>query len=550
MRKLFKFFGYLLLILCILIGCGFIYLYSVATVTPPEVGNTSVLSIQRQQLGKNCFVAGNNWLRKSDSGLWEMYVEGAPFERGYMNGILAKELIHEQEQAFSEQINSIVPSSFYRNFLRYFIGWFNRDLENNITNEFKLEILGVSKSASHEFDYIGTPYQRLMNYHAAHDIGHALQNLALVGCSSFATWNHKSADSSLIIGRNFDFYVGDDFAENKIVQFVNPDSGYKFMMITWGGMTGVVSGMNVKGLTITLNAARSEVPSGSATPISILAREILQYAGNIKDATRIAASRKTFVSESFLIGSAADNKAVSIEITPDTLVVYDPQSDHIICTNHYQSKFLGNTTSNQAQKEESASVYRENRMSQLIDTLTLNNPEKTVGILRDKSGLNNTFIGYGNEKSVNQLIAHHAIVFEPGKLRFWISSQPWQLGAFMCYDLNKIFSMNGLKNDIETRDSSFTIPADSFLTTKGFSDFIAFRNMKSQLLKGNEIDPRKLVELNPEYYHSYVLAGDYLYKRKNYSEAKTYYKTALTKEIATIPEKKYILAQIQKLSSP
>jgi len=550
MRKLFKFFGYLLLILCILIGGGFIYLYSVATVTPPEVGNTSVLSIQRRQLGTNCFVDGNNWLRKSESGLWEMYVEGDPFERGYMNGILAKELIHEQEQAFSEQISQIVPSSFYRNFLRYFIGWFNRDLENNITNEFKLEILGVSKSASHEFDYIGTPYQRLMNYHAAHDIGHALQNLALVGCSSFATWNQKSADSSLIIGRNFDFYVGDQFAENKIVQFVNPDSGYKFMMITWGGMTGVVSGMNVKGLTITLNAARSEVPSGSATPISILAREILQYAGNIKEATRIAASRKTFVSESFLIGSAADNKAVSIEITPDTLVVYDPGSDHIICTNHYQSKFLGNTQSNQDQMHESSSVYRENRMSQLIDTLTANNPAKTVEILRDKSGLNNSFIGYGNEKSVNQLIAHHAIVFEPGKLRFWISTNPWQLGAFMCYDLNKIFSMNGLESDIETSDNNFTIPPDTFLTTKAFSDFIAFRNMKRLLLKGNEIDPEKLVELNPEYYHSYVLAGDYFYKRKNFNEAKTYYNIALTKEIATMPEKKYILSQIQKLSSP
>ena len=71
-------------------------------------------------------------------------------------------------------------------FLKYFIAWFNRDLDKNVTEEYKLEIFGESQSASPEFDYIGSPYQRLMNYHAAHDIGHALQNMALVGCSSFA----------------------------------------------------------------------------------------------------------------------------------------------------------------------------------------------------------------------------------------------------------------------------------------------------------------------------------------------------------------------------
>ena len=32
-------------------------------------------------------------------------------------------------------------------------------------------------------------------------------------------------DSSMIIGRNFDFFVGDKFAEDKIVAFFNPSNG-------------------------------------------------------------------------------------------------------------------------------------------------------------------------------------------------------------------------------------------------------------------------------------------------------------------------------------
>ena len=85
----------------------------------------------------------------------------------------------------------------------------------------------------------------------------------------------------MIIGRNFDFYVGDKFAEDKIVAFFNPAKGYKFMTVTWGGFIGAVSGMNEKGITVTINAAKSSLPTGSATPVSLVTREILQYAKNI-----------------------------------------------------------------------------------------------------------------------------------------------------------------------------------------------------------------------------------------------------------------------------
>ena len=201
-------------------------------------------------------------------------------------------MVVAQEDYFNEQITKMVPSQSYRNFLKYFIGWFNRNLDKNVTEEYKEEIYGISESASDKYQYIGSNYQRILNYHAAHDIGHALQNMALVGCTSFGTWDAKSADSTMIIGRNFDFYVGDKFARDKIVAFFTPASGYQFMSVTWGGFIGVVSGMNEKGLAVTINAAKSDVPSGSATPVSLVTREILQYAKNISEAIAIAQKQK------------------------------------------------------------------------------------------------------------------------------------------------------------------------------------------------------------------------------------------------------------------
>ncbi len=286
-------------VIVLLFGLLFAYLAWVSKINPPKVSDLSALQLQRKEPDTGLYAIKNSWFRKSNSGLYEMYVEGTPYELGTVNGKLSEELVKKQEDYFSEQINKMIPSKSYLHFLKYFIGWFNRDLPKNVTNEYKQEIYGISQSASEGYKYIGTKYSRILNYHSAHDIGHALQNMMLVGCTSFGTWGSASQDSTMIIGRNFDFWVGDNFAKNKIVEFVNPSLGYKFMSVTWGGFIGVVSGMNEKGLTVTINAAKSSIPSGSATPVSLVAREIVQYAKNIKEAIAIAQKRKMFVSESF-----------------------------------------------------------------------------------------------------------------------------------------------------------------------------------------------------------------------------------------------------------
>ena len=548
-KKILKRLGYVLAVFLLLITALIVYVLSVSNISLPELTAESALQQQRQQPTKGFYTLQNNWFRKSKSGLYELYVEGTPSGRGLANGRLTKELVVRQEDHFAEQISRMIPSDNYRSFLKYFIGWFNRNLDKNVAEEYKQEIYGISQSASEKYQYLGTNYQRILNYHAAHDIGHALQNLALVGCTSFGTWDGKSQDSTMIIGRNFDFYVGDKFAEDKIVEFQNPTQGYKFMTVTWGGFIGAVSGMNEQGLAVTINAAKTKMPSGSATPVSLVTREILQYAKNISEAVAIAKNRKMFVSESFLVASAADNKAVLIEKTPDALDVYDPHKDFIVCTNHFQSKGLVNSKENVEQVNESASEYRYERLMELLKANGQNTVQKTIAILRDQKGLKNTDIGMGNEKAINQLIAHHSIVFEPKKLMVWVSTSPWQLGEYVAYDLKKVFALSGMKQDQEISEASLTIAADSFLLTPAYKNFQTFRSIKQRLSDGGTVDMDSLLASNPNYYNAYILAGDYLYKNKQYQKALAVYKRGLTKEIATRKEEEHIKKQITRCTN-
>lgn len=541
-RALLYITGTIVLLLIILV----VYVMSVSHIDPPEIADKSSLQWQRKQLDSTSYTLGNSWFRKSESGLYELYVEGKPFERGVVEGKLAAELIKRQEDHFTDQIKKMIPSQSYLKFLRYFVGFFNRNLADNIAEENKEEIYGISFSASDKYDFIGSNYERILNYHAAHDIGHALQNMALVACTSFGTWDGASADSNLIIGRNFDFYVGDKFAEDKIVAFYHPEKGYRFMMVTWGGFTGVASGMNEKGLTVTINADKSDIPTGSATPVSLVAREILQYAHNIDEAWVIANKHKMFVSESFLVGSAEDNRAAIIEKTPEKIAIYDPKDQFITCTNHFQSKELGAEEKNIVQREQTASGYRFNRLSQLLKEKGPNTVQKTVDILRDRKGMNGRNIGMGNERAINQFIAHHAVVFEPKKKMVWVSTAPWQLGKFVAYNLDSVFAMKGLQYDHEIYDSTQTIAADPFLQTQDYQAFVAFRKIKTDIMDGKEADVKQLISLNPEYYHAYVLAGDYAFKRKQYAAATAYYKGALTKVIATKGEEDHVRKQLEK----
>ena len=550
MKRFLKISIYTILVILLLLGALVGICIALSEIKEPEIELPSIKD-EKVVEASGYQSVGKNWIRQSESGLWEVYVEGSDIERGLALGKLEKDLMVFQEKVFVDQINELVPSRSYVNFLKHLTAFYNRNLTDYIPLEYQYEIYGTTVEGTHEFDYIGTPYERQLNYHAAHDLGHAMQDYMLVGCTSFATWGDSSVDSLLTVGRNFDFYMGDAFAKNKVISFYNPQYGYKFAMVGWAGMTGVLSGMNTEGLTVTINAAKSDMPTSSAMPISLLARKILQYASTIQEAFAIADSAQTFVSESILIGSAKDKRAAIIEKSTEKTALYESNSTTIVCANHYQSSTFANDERNIENIRTSDSPYRQKRAEQLLSEKKPIDLQKAAEILRDTKGIDGQNIGLGNEKALNQLIGHHSVIFQPEKALMWVSTSHWQLGRFVAYDLNKIF--NETHPDQEVYEKELEIKEDSLIYTPEFKNYLGYRHTKKAIKKSmsskqqpTSKEIRNLTLLNPNLFEAYDIAGDAFWAREKKDSAVCYWRKALTLEIPKLGEREKIEEKIKE----
>jgi len=522
----------------------------------PDIKKYSLDIPKVKTINDSTFSFSQNYLTKNKQQLWELYIKGNPLQLGYNNGALTQDLMQKQEEIFFSKVEGFVPSKFKQKLLRGFLKWYNRKMYLNVREDFQAELYGLSQYSSDKYDFIAPKFRRAMYLHGAHDIGHAMQDLMVVGCTSLAVWNKNTEDGDLLIGRNFDFYVGDEFAKNKLIEFVEPENGIPYLSVSWPGMIGVVSGMNKEGITVTINAGKSKIPLTAKTPISFVTREILQYATTIDEAIAIAKKRKVFVSESILVGSANDKNVVIIEVSPNNFGVYKVENtSKVFCTNHFQSEAYKNDKRNQKQIVESHSEYRYEKLQELLQENKKLNPEKMASILRDKSGLKDEEIGYGNEKAINQLLAHHAVIFSPQKKLVWVSSNPYQLGEFVCYDLNEIFSDKRLKSGVFAK-SELNIAKDPFVDSQDFENYEEFKFAHSEIQDAIDSDNMILTDdfiphyqsLNPDFWLVYYQSGKYYFKQKEYLKAKTEFEKALTKEITTIPDRESIQKYLKKIN--
>ena len=495
---------------------------------------------------------GKMWLGKSSlatrEGLPVVHLQGSPFEIGYADGVLMQDKMHTLENGFLKMIQGYVPQHWVMELLKNYVIYRNRHLSDFIPLDYRQEIYGTSLGCSDIHLEEGNFYNRLLNYHAAHDVSYMMIDnpfIARAGCTSFGAWGDATANGHLITGRNFDWEAAEVFSRDRVVMLVEPDGKIPFISLAWAGMAGVVSGMNRAGISVTVNGAPSSLPDQTATPVAIVAREILERAHNLDETLKILRDAKVFVSTIWLVGSRADGKFIVVEKTPTATQVREPTGDSIVCGNDFQTPGLKDEPRNTNYVAEATSVSRETRLAELLrqDNGKVDAPLAAT-ILRDRDLPGGTFAGNGHRGTLNAFIATHAVVMDLTDGIFWAASPPNGLGKFVAFDVN----------DFDHELPALTIPADPTLAD---GEFEKARAAIKCLADGNRalknhdgqtaLDAAaKAEQLNPGFYQNAMLRGRALLLLGRQTEAAAAFETALAAHPAFLKDKRDLEAWLQE----
>src|SRR5215470_7028160 len=362
---------------------------------PPLPADVSIMQAKPEVRGGKTWL-GQSWVTQRE-GLPVIRLKGSAFEIGFASGKLLEKQMHTLEDEFLVMIRGYVPQAWKMAALRSYIAFRNRRLSEYVALDYRQQIFGTTLGCSDTHPELGDYYDRLLNYHAAHDISYMMIDNPLVskaGCTSFGAWGGATENGHLITGRNFDWEAADVFSRDRVVILCEPDGGIPFVSLAWGCMAGVVSGMNRAGVSVTLNGAPSSLPADTATPAAMLARHVLQRAHNLTEALDIIRSNRVFVSTLWLVGSRTDGKFIVVEKTPDITNVREPDGDSIVSANHFQTDKLRDNQRNQRYIAEATSVPRYERMSELVQNNRGSiNPTRAAEMLRDRRLPGGKFVG-------------------------------------------------------------------------------------------------------------------------------------------------------------
>lgn len=417
---------------------------------PPRPANAQTPPIEVK--GERAYV-GPNWMTR-ERGLWELHLEGEPWDMGYAHARLGTRLLMATEDYMFAEMNRYVPSKLAMWAIRLGVRWQYRHLTESIPRDVLLEIAGQAEGYHDTHSDFLPGFHRMIFYHALHDITQGLEHSPMLGCTAFAVSGTATTSGHLLVGRNFDFEGPEPFDRDKAVLFFKPAHGIPFVSVAWTGESGVVTGLNLEGLYVSINAARTDDKSnGTGIPVEILLREILETSRTLEEAIKKVREAKVIVPDLYLIADGKTGESAVVERSPTRTEVRRAR-DVLLLTNHALTPAFAADAENDRLRRYLTSGARYRRLSEVVRQHKGGfDPKKVAEVLRDKMGEKGATLGLGNRNAIDALIATHSVVVDATGLTIWVSTGPHILGRYVGYDLRK--ELAG-----EPRESPPDIPAD------------------------------------------------------------------------------------------
>ncbi len=380
---------------------------------------------------------GQSYLRRRGS-LWEMGLSGDPAERGQAISTLLRGPMIDDEQAMYSRFAHDVPFAPARSLLVDLGVWRFRHIDQGIPEDLRPEIAGIALGFQPDpFTSVLPSYHRFVFLYTVYDIALSFEKSPLIGCTTFTV--PPSTNGHSLLARAFDFEAGEVFDRDKVVYLVHELGRLPFASVGWPGFVGVVSGMNIKGVSIVVHGGRAGTPRTTGIPVVFSLREALGQASTTEEAVAILSSQEVMVSHIVIVNDANGDAAI-VERAPGVRAFVRRSHSPLTTTNHFEGP-LANDPRDREVRASTSTLARRARGDALVRALP-SSPSvlDMVAMLRDRKAADGSDLPLGDRRAIDALIATHGVVMDSTDKTLWVSEYPHLLGRFVRFDLEKLFA--------------------------------------------------------------------------------------------------------------
>ena len=248
------------------------------------------------------------WAEEVDGAL-VVHLKGTPYEMGYQRGYFARDKVLLSVDLFEGLLELAQQEMGLPRFAAHLILDVTYQLcAPFIPERFKREMEGLADASGCDLKMIRR--------------GQVISVLTERGCSSFAVWGRATTDGSLFHGRNFDWITTAGLEDTAILALYEPEGLQPFASITYAGLIGTLSGMNMAGISISQIGAITDDKSLRGLPLELVLRSLLEECENLDDASRLLHEVKHTVGFNYVIADGEARDARAFETTANHIAVF------------------------------------------------------------------------------------------------------------------------------------------------------------------------------------------------------------------------------------
>lgn len=265
-------------------------------------------------------------------GIYFLKLEGNHYEIGYQHASEFKKGV--------SYVGKFIGRFLTEDFLKLLKErGFIKKLEDMFPLELLEEVRGMADGSDGIFDY----EMLILSSYGMYFMENLLYNHQLPMCSGFLAFGPATSDRSLINGRNMDWMPWEMFLRYPTVILYRPEGKNTFISIGYPSMIGVISGMNEKGIAVSLFVSSSTDCSWDGIDITLVLRLVMEDANTLEEAENIITSFHHATGCNILLSSGFEKTGSVVEVSASRYAIRRPQDSVLLVTNHYLSENMKGT---------------------------------------------------------------------------------------------------------------------------------------------------------------------------------------------------------------